>query len=129
MLRHYFRLCITGVLVLLIAGCDQAPDNKMTLQQAQSLVPIDKDLNALYQRSCIACHANPDTQAPLVGDLKAWQPRLDKGMDTLLSNVVEGYAGMPPFGMCMDCSEGEFKQLIDFMAQAGPLSKNNNKDH
>jgi cytochrome c5 len=39
-----------------------------------------------------------------------------KGMDTLLDNTINGYKGMPPLGMCMDCGEEEFEALIRFMA-------------
>lgn len=117
-----FRSLLASALVILfglfLSACEQSQDLEQRLSQAQSLTPKSSELNAIYQRSCVACHANSNTQAPLVGDSKAWQPRLDKGMETLLEHVVSGYAGMPPFGLCMDCSEAEFEQLILFMAQA-----------
>ncbi|MGB0943702.1 MAG: c-type cytochrome [Marinomonas sp.] len=118
MLKPYFLLLASCFIPLFITGCEQVQDDAMRLEQAKSLTPSNKDLNGIYQRSCVACHANPDTQAPLTGDLVAWQPRIDKGMETLLTHVVNGFGGMPPFGMCMDCSEEEFEQLIQFMAQS-----------
>jgi cytochrome c5 len=39
-----------------------------------------------------------------------------KGMDTLVDNVVNGFGGMPPFGLCMDCDVAQFEALINFMA-------------
>ena len=81
-----------------------------------SLSPADAHLAAIYDRSCKTCHADPDAAAPLTGDTGSWQSRLDKGMDVLLDNVVNGYEGMPPFGLCMDCSVEEFEKLIQFMA-------------
>jgi len=56
------------------------------------------------------------TGAPLTGDKSAWAPRVDKGMDVLLGSVVNGFGGMPPFGLCMDCSTEQFTALIQFMA-------------
>jgi cytochrome c5 len=39
-----------------------------------------------------------------------------KGINTLLDNVVNGYGGMPPLGLCMDCDADQFEALIVFMA-------------
>ena len=50
------------------------------------------------------------------GNMGDWQPRLAKGMDTLLDHTINGFNGMPPLGMCMDCGEAEFVALINFMA-------------
>ena len=44
---------------------------------------------------------------------------MEKGMNTLVDNVVNGFGGMPPFGLCMDCSAEEFEALILFMAAEG----------
>ncbi len=64
----------------------------------------------------MACHGSGTSDAPLTGDHTAWQPRMEKGMDTLLDNVVSGMGGMPPYGLCMDCNAAEFQTLITFMA-------------
>ena len=81
-------------------------------------VPADAALAQLYGASCRQCHANPAAGAPLSGDVAAWAPRLEKGMDTLLEHSINGFQGMPPMGMCMQCSEQEFRALIAFMAGA-----------
>ncbi|MBE0763098.1 cytochrome c5 family protein, partial [Escherichia coli] len=47
--------------------------------------------------------------APLTGDAAAWAPRLAQGIDTLLDHSINGYKGMPPMGMCMQCSEEQFR--------------------
>ena len=41
---------------------------------------------------------------------------MGKGMDVLVDNVVNGFGGMPPFGLCMDCDAAQFDALIRFMA-------------
>ena len=75
-----------------------------------------RDAQELYNKSCIACHASGAAGAPKAGDVAAWTPRLAKGMDKLLANTKTGINAMPPKGMCMDCTDAEFKALIQFMS-------------
>ena len=77
-----------------------------------------RDAATLYNQSCIACHASGAAGAPKKGDVAAWQPRLAKGMDTLLKHTKEGIKAMPPKGMCMDCTDAEFTALIKYMSAA-----------
>lgn len=103
--------------LLILTACSQQPDRATLERHALTALPEDRDLAEIYQRSCQACHSRPDTTAPLTGDVASWQPRLEQGMDTLLLHVIEGYGGMPPYGLCMDCSASDFEQLIAFMSQ------------
>jgi len=110
------KISLLVIISLITLGCDEGPDQQTLLTNAQNATPKDAHIADIYQRSCRACHAVDESTAPLVGDQKAWQPRLEKGMDTLLNSVINGYAGMPPFGMCMDCNAQEFEALIQFIA-------------
>lgn len=74
-----------------------------------------RDTQELYNKSCIACHASGAAGAPKTGDVAAWTPRLAKGMDKLVASAKTGINAMPPKGMCMDCTDAEFKALIQFM--------------
>jgi cytochrome c5 len=69
-----------------------------------------------YQSSCFACHMSGAAGAPKTGDVAAWEPRLAKGMDALVASVKKGMGGMPPTGLCADCTDEEYKALIEFMA-------------
>ncbi len=69
-----------------------------------------------YNKTCGICHNSGTAGAPKTGDVAAWKPRLDKGMDTLVTSVEKGINAMPPKGMCFDCSSDEFKALIEYMA-------------
>jgi cytochrome c5 len=104
-------------LSVLLSACEQGPNPEEVAATAVTLAPSDPALNEIYQRSCKTCHTLASTGAPLTGDVSAWQSRLDKGRDTLLENVVNGFGGMPPFGLCMDCNAEQLNALIDFMAQ------------
>lgn len=86
---------------------------------SRDLVPQDAALAGLYNRSCRSCHTVAATGAPLTGDADAWAPRMARGMDAMITSVVEGAGGMPPLGLCSDCDVDEFEALIAFMAQGG----------
>lgn len=111
------RLFFLSSLVFGLAACESGPTLEARLATAKSLHPQDADLNEIYQRSCRACHIQEETGAPLVGDKKEWATRYEKGESVLLENVIHGFAGMPPFGLCMECTPEQFQQLIRFMAQ------------
>lgn len=113
---------LAGVVSLLV-GCGEGArefseeDETAIIARAEGLMPDDAELAEIYEYSCYSCHANPDSGAPLAGDEAAWGPRLDKGMDALLESTINGFGGMPPLGMCMDCTEDQFIALIEFMTQ------------
>ncbi|GAB3273883.1 c-type cytochrome [Parahaliea aestuarii] len=103
----------------LAAGCSDGGSSASNPLEIASrdLVPADGQLAGVYNRSCRNCHTIAATGAPLTGDTNVWEARLAKGMDTLVDSVVNGYGGMPPFGMCMDCDAQQFEDLIAFMAE------------
>jgi len=69
----------------------------------------------VYTASCSACHGTGAAGAPKMGDTAAWAPRTAKGLDTLLTNAINGINGMPPRGLCMDCSDDELKEAVEHM--------------
>ncbi len=38
-------------------------------------------------------------------------------MDTLYASAISGFLGMPPKGLCMDCSDDELKATVDYMVE------------
>ena len=87
---------------------------------AETLVPSDEALAAIYDRSCRACHALEGLGAPLTGHSAAWTPRLEeRGMDGLLASVHSGRGLMPALGYCPDCTDEDFRALIEFMSTEG----------
>ena len=69
-----------------------------------------------YNKSCKVCHETGAANAPKTGDAAAWEPRMAKGMDALVQAVNTGLNAMPPKGMCFDCSDDDYKALIEYMA-------------
>jgi cytochrome c5 len=74
----------------------------------------------VYNSACAACHASGVAGAPKFGDQGAWGARASKGVDALLSSVINGLNAMPPKGTCATCSDAELKAAIEHMlSQSG----------
>ena len=68
-----------------------------------------------YEANCAVCHKTDAMGAPPVGDAKAWAKVLEKGMDKVLHNALNGTGAMPPKGGNAELSEDDIKQVIDYM--------------
>lgn len=71
-----------------------------------------------YNKTCVVCHASGAANAPKAGSAEDWKPRLAKGTDKLVASVKNGLNAMPPRGMCNDCSDADYKALIQYMSTA-----------
>ena len=90
-------------LAAVVAGCGVQDDGEHPGQ-------------AVYMRHCFACHQSGVAGAPRLGDKEAWAPRLAKGRDTLVDNVIWGMTpGMPPRGACASCTDEALRLAVDFM--------------
>lgn len=106
-----------------LAACGSDKSEKVAAataaaSSAATIAPADPALAQIYDTSCKSCHTSPASGAPLSGNTEAWAPRIAQGKDTLLDHTINGYLGMPPMGMCIQCSEEEFQALIEFMSGA-----------
>ena len=101
----------------LVESIDEEPPTATGISEnSQDVVSQDSfDAAAAYQQSCFACHASGAAGAPLLGDADAWAVRTEKGMEAVMSNVINGFNAMPAKGMCMDCSDADLKAIVDFM--------------
>ncbi len=72
----------------------------------------------IYQASCFACHGTGANNAPVLGDVEAWAPRIAQGTDVLYANAINGLNNiMPARGLCMDCSDEEIQAVVDYLVQ------------
>lgn len=85
---------------------------------SMAVFAADDAIVAKYDQSCVSCHAQGIAGAPKAFDPAAWKPLLAKGMGALLTSVNNGINAMPPKGMCYDCTERDFRQLIEYMSHA-----------
>ena len=86
------------------------PDPQPSLTMAQQ---------AQFDGSCSNCHTFGLGGAPQVGEVSDWEPRLAKGIETLLASVKNGFGGMPAGGRCGDCSDDDYRAIILFMSSEG----------
>ncbi|RRC98987.1 c-type cytochrome [Amphritea balenae] len=71
-----------------------------------------------YTASCAACHASGILDAPKFGS-SDWSDRATaKGMDTLVTNAINGINAMPPRGTCASCSDDDIKALVEYMVDS-----------
>lgn len=76
------------------------------------------DPEQAYQNSCFACHGTGAAHAPEVGDVIEWEIRLEKGLDTLVQNTINGLNGiMPARGLCVDCSDDDLRAIVEYMLE------------
>ncbi|MEK9871834.1 MAG: c-type cytochrome [Gammaproteobacteria bacterium] len=73
------------------------------------------DAAGAYQMSCNACHGTGAAGAPMLGDAGAWEARMEKGMEALMSNVINGVGAMPARGICMTCSDDDLQAIVNYM--------------
>jgi cytochrome c5 len=76
------------------------------------------DGKAVYDKTCVACHATGVANAPKFGDKAAWAPRVATGKAALLNSVLKGKGAMPPKAGSANLSEDEIKAAIDYMVAA-----------
>lgn len=69
----------------------------------------------IYNKTCTGCHSTGAAGAPKTGNASEWGPRKAKGLETLYTHALNGFNGMPPKGLCMDCSDDELKSTVDFI--------------
>lgn len=76
------------------------------------------DGEMIYQNVCFACHGTGAGGAPKL-EAAAWSARMDKGMDGLVDNAINGYQGtlgfMPAKGGRADLSDEQVKITVEFM--------------
>lgn len=77
----------------------------------------------IVQNVCASCHLPGLAGAPKIGDINAWSPRLEKGMDTLLNHAINGFEApsgniMPPRGGELSLTDDEIKQAVEYLIEA-----------
>lgn len=77
----------------------------------------------VYNGLCVNCHGIDALAAmiPQTGDAAAWGPRIEKGIDVLYANAINGFTGdlgmMMPRGGNPELSDDEVKAAVDYMVK------------
>lgn len=72
---------------------------------------------SVYDKACFACHSSGLIGAPKLHNEADWAPRKEKGLDALTASAIKGIGAMPARGACMDCSDDDIKDAIQYMAK------------
>jgi cytochrome c5 len=70
---------------------------------------------AIYDTTCMVCHAAGIAGAPKFGDKAAWAPRIQTGVDALYNSSLKGKNAMPPKGGNAGLPDADVKAAVDFM--------------
>ena len=99
-----------------VIGEDAVVADAPTEQSAGS-----NDGESVYNGLCVNCHGIAALAAmiPQTGDAVAWSPRIEKGVDVLYANAINGYTGemgmMPAKGGNPALSDDEVKAAVDYI--------------
>lgn len=104
--------------VFAAAGAAAAAAEPPRLELAQLSDGFDAERK--YMASCFACHSSGAAGAPKVGEgaMEEWAPRLEKGMEAMMANVIGGMGTMPPKGLCFDCTDEDLRAIVDWMIES-----------
>jgi len=73
----------------------------------------------IYEQNCMACHGEGVAGAPRVADVEAWKDRQSKGIDAMVTIVIEGVQGysgaMPPRGGNPNLSDEQIRAAVQYM--------------
>ena len=105
------------ILVIALYATANFSDNGKALQLAQLSDGFNPEQK--YMASCFACHSTGAAGAPKVGDGMAveWGPRLEKGLDAMVANTVNGLNTMPAKGLCFDCTDDDLRAIVEYMIE------------
>ena len=83
------------------------------------LAQLSEGFNAQqkYMASCFACHSTGAAGAPKVGAGMSAErePRLEKGIDAVVQNAINGINTMPAKGLCFDCTDEDLRAIVEYM--------------
>lgn len=108
-----------------VAGVRKGTDGQAALASAQAetqaaAAPAEAgvvDGSQVYNSVCVACHAAGVAGAPQPGSDLMAQRFAEKGLDGLVSSVINGLNVMPPRGGRPDLSDEQIQASVEFMLQ------------
>ena len=76
------------------------------------------DGKAVYDKTCVVCHASGVANAPKLGDKAAWAPRIKTGFEALLTSALKGKGAMTPQSGAA-FSDHEIARAVVYLANQG----------
>jgi len=115
--RKDTRISVAKTILVVLASMFAAVNFADSSDQPLQLAALSEgfDAEAKYMQSCFACHSTGAAGAPKVGTAEEWVPRMEKGMDAVVANTINGVNTMPPKGLCFDCTDDDLRALVEYM--------------
>lgn len=90
-------------------------NEESTPEVAASSAPFDGSLDGklIYDNVCAACHNTGVADAPIPGG--TMNERADKGLETLVTNAINGLNVMPPRGGNSDLTDEQVRASVEYM--------------
>lgn len=93
---------------------------RLATQDSETTKPLNTlkkaAAKATFEQYCSVCHQDGIAGAPKFRNPKDWQPRLAKStIDELVISATKGINAMPMKGTCMDCTDEDLKNAIQYM--------------
>ncbi|MFI4918079.1 MAG: c-type cytochrome [Legionellales bacterium] len=76
-----------------------------------------------YNENCAVCHNEGKLGAPKIGDKPAWEPLINKNMDVLIENTIDGKNHIKNGG-CDRCTSNEVIEAIKYMVSQSKTDGN-----
>lgn len=71
---------------------------------------------AVFRRSCAACHESGIAGAPKISDSARWADLGKKGFETLVDHAIQGFKMHPPRGGAFDLGGDDIRDAVFFMS-------------
>lgn len=97
--------------------CVAGEDCGESAAPAQTASSGPRSGSEVYSAACAACHDTGAAGAPMKGNASAWAPRIEKGLDTLVTHAINGFNAMPAKGGCSSCSDEEIKLAVEYIVE------------
>jgi cytochrome c5 len=120
---------------------NERPDTPVTLAPGEKASPAEVDIiqavsdkydlalgKSVFNSNCLNCHGNSVRDAPRVGDMHVWQPRLAQGLDVLIEHALDGHGRMPAKGGYSTLTDHEVSSAVAYVYVMGTeiLAKQDN---
>ena len=77
--------------------------------------PVTGTGEQLVQSHCVTCHGVGKDGAPRIDDFNAWKPRLQNGIDGLVSSAIKGHKAMPARSGMANLSDTDLRNAVTYM--------------
>ena len=120
---------------ILITSCNKTDSKKKPSIDLTFLKTHTFNINngkRVFNQSCITCHLYGTGGATMLRDADSWELLLNKKtMKEIYLNVLNGYIGdkgpMPKKGGCIQCSEEDLLDAIEYILYLNSLTIRNEK--